>query len=120
MMRTMRNTVVAFALAGALIVGLGGCGGDDDGGGAAEGGGDSDAAVVIENFEFTLQPVAAGEDFTVDNRDSATHTVTADDGAFDIEVGGDSTAAGSAPAQAGEYAIHCEIHPRMTGTLVVE
>jgi plastocyanin len=75
--------------------------------------------VTIDGFSFAASPVTAGASFTVDNRDSVAHTVTADDGAFDVRVGGGSDAGVTAPDEPGTYAFHCEIHPSMTGELVV-
>jgi plastocyanin len=53
------------------------------------------------------------------NEDSITHTVTADDGAFDSG----NLAAGKAFSftfdQAGTFAYHGKIHQRMTGTVTV-
>jgi hypothetical protein len=94
MIRSMVTKRFALALvcAAALSTGLAACGGDDDddsggsGSGSATEADGGSAAVTIEGFEFSAQPVAAGSSFEVDNRDSAAHTFTADDGAFDVEV----------------------------------
>jgi plastocyanin len=128
MIRSMVSKRFALALvcAAALSTGLAACGGDDDddsggsGSGSATEADGGSAAVTIEGFEFSAQPVAAGSSFEVDNRDSAAHTFTADDGAFDVEVDGGDSAAVDAPADAGTYAFHCKIHTDMTGELVVE
>jgi len=53
------------------------------------------------------------------NRDTATHTATADGGAFDtkeIRPGAKSTVTLS---KAGTYEYHCDIHPTMHGSIVV-
>ncbi len=87
--------------------------GDDDG--AAAG------TVEAADFTFTAAPVAAGGEVTFKNSDAAPHTMTADDGAFDsgrVEPG--ATATVMAPADPGDYAFHCEIHPDMKATLTVE
>ena len=76
--------------------------------------------VEIENFKFspaTLQ-MEAGDKVQFINRDSAPHTATADNGAFDtgrLRRGQDATVESKA---AGEYSYICAIHPRMKGTIV--
>jgi hypothetical protein len=61
----------------------------------------------------------AGSTVTWMNSGAAPHTVTADDGAFDS----DRLAPGASFSQpfdtAGTFTYHCEIHPQMTGTIVV-
>ena len=78
-------------------------------------------AVSIAGFAF--QPgklgVVVGDTVTWTNNDGASHSATADGGAFDTGVlaGGDS---GSFTfTTAGTFAYHCKIHPRMTGTITV-
>jgi plastocyanin len=138
-----RSTTRALALAAAalLALGLAACGDDDDdaadtgdepttteaedtGTTAADDTGDEatgDATVVAQDFTFTVpDSVAAGATVTFDNQDSAPHTMTADDDAFDSgNVTGGSQGEVTAPSEAGEYAFHCEIHPNMTATLTV-
>lgn len=126
----MRNKWLAAGLVGVLGLGLAACGGDDDDDtGAADTEADAgdggapaaDVAVNIEGFAFEdVSPVAAGAEFAVENADSATHTFTADDGAFNESVGGGETITVTAPSEPGEYPYRCEIHTSMTGTLVVE
>lgn len=83
-------------------------------------GDDSDATtIVIEGFAYQVPlEVPAGVTITVRNDDQATHTVTADDGSFAVEVAGGETVTFSGPS-AGSYAFHCEIHASMTGELQV-
>jgi plastocyanin len=139
-----RSTTRALALAAAalLALGLAACGDDDDdaadtgdepttteaedtGTTAADDTGDEatgDATVVAQDFSFTVpDSVAVGATVTFDNQDSAPHTMTADDDAFDSgNVTGGSQGEVTAPSEAGDYAFHCEIHPNMTATLTVE
>ena len=90
-----------------------------DGTAAGAGAASSGAAVTIEGFAFKLPAsVQAGATVSITNDDSATHTFTADDGSFGVSVGGGKTATVTAPA-AGTHKVHCEIHPSMTGELVV-
>jgi plastocyanin len=106
----LTGLLVAFALL-TLAPGLG------VSGAAAQDG----AAVIIVDFAF--QPasleVPAGTTVTWTNSGAATHTVTADNGAFDSG----RLASGATFSQtfdtAGTFAYHCEIHPQMTGTIVV-
>src|SRR5262245_54840230 len=98
MMRSMmsKRSFLALVCAASLSVGLAACGGDDDdddGGAATTSGNTTEAdgggvAVTIQDFEFSAQPVAAGSSFEVENKDSADHTMTANDGEFDVEVDG--------------------------------
>lgn len=95
---------------------------DGGGYGAANGGGGagSGATLAIRDFTFAATSVAPGGLVTVVNDDSAAHTVTAEDGAFDSgDVRGGATSSFQAPDEAGTYEFQCEIHPDMTGTLTV-
>jgi plastocyanin len=74
---------------------------------------------VIEGFAYQVPlEVPAGVTVTVRNDDQATHTVTADDGSFAVEVVGGATGSFEGPS-AGSYPFHCEIHASMTGELQV-
>ncbi len=54
------------------------------------------------------------------NRDDEPHTVTADNGSFRIgPFNNKSPEVLVAPTSTGSFAFHCEIHPTMHGTLVV-
>jgi plastocyanin len=98
--------------------------GGDDGNGADNAGGNAgapaSAAMTISGFQFSSVEVAAGGQVTVTNQDSAPHTVTSDDGAFDTgNIGGGSSTTFTAPSQPGTYQFHCNIHSGMSGTLTV-
>ena len=55
------------------------------------------------------------------NADAAAHTLTAKDGAFDTgSVDQGAITSFTAPAVPGTYEFFCEIHPSMTGSLVVD
>lgn len=78
------------------------------------------ASMMIEDFEFSDPgTVAPGAKITVENVDAVTHTVTADDGDFDVPVGPGETVTFTAPSGPGDYGFTCTPHPAMTGTLVV-
>jgi plastocyanin len=79
------------------------------------------AAVSIVDFAF--QPasleVAAGTTVTWTNNGQARHTATADDGTFDsgrLRPGESFSFTFNTP---GTFAYHCDVHPDMTGTIVV-
>ncbi len=92
------------------------------GGGAttqASGGGAEEPTLMIIDFTFPADiSVAAGSTVTIQNNDSAAHTVTADDGSFDVEIAGGGSAEFTAPA-AGSYAFACNFHATMQATLTV-
>jgi plastocyanin len=122
---------LALAAAGILTFTAAACGDDDDDAidveetptteeAAGDGGTTStaadapavDATVVAEDIEFQQVPASVAP---------GPHTLTADEGnAFDsgvVEGGGQGEV--TAPAEPGDYAFHCEIHPGMTATLTV-
>jgi plastocyanin len=78
--------------------------------------------IRISDFSFG-QPrtVAAGAVVLVSNADAAAHTLTAEDGTFDTgSVDEGTTISFTAPAVPGRYEFFCDIHPTMTGELVVD
>jgi plastocyanin len=77
------------------------------------------ADITVKDFAFTSTPVKAGATVTVHNTGAATHTVTASDGSFDVSVDPGKTVTFTAPAKAGTFAFHCNIHTQMHGTLIV-
>ncbi len=125
----LRVLLVSAALA-AASPGLAACGDDGDtgdtGGATAPGDaattspaapGAADApAIVISGFAFSVSAAAPGT-VTVRNDDAAPHTVTADDGSFDVRVAPNATA--QIEVGAGSHPFRCTIHPTMTGTLEV-
>jgi len=86
------------------------------------GGGGSASAATIQNFSF--QPasitVAVGSTVTWTNKDSASHTVTADDGSFDSKPIASGSTFSQTFTKAGTYAYHCAIHPSMKATITVQ
>ncbi|MBG6218202.1 plastocyanin [Arthrobacter sp. CAN_A6] len=77
-------------------------------------------SISIDNFVFsgpgTVNP---GGEITVTNNDTEIHSVTADDGSFDISIPGGQSATFTAPSGAGSYGFFCKFHGNMTGTLTV-
>ena len=83
--------------------------------------GASATAVVIRNFSFSPKTltVVAGTRVEVANRDGTQHTLTAINGSFDTGVLAGGKHASVSPRTPGTFRYHCNIHPDMTGTLVV-
>ena len=138
--RSRPSRLLLLSASGLLLtLGLAACGGDDDTGtggttteaqgndyGSGDSGGDAGEAgeyvVVAKDFSLTDLTVEPGEEFTLDNQGENTHTLTADDGAFDsgeVAAGTQSDPL-TPPDEPGEYGFHCEIHSSMTATLTVE
>ena len=89
---------------------------------ATAGGAPAPVAIRIVDFSFG-QPrtVKAGSVVQVSNADAEAHTLTAMNGAFDTgSVDGGSTVSFTAPNAPGTYEFYCDIHPSMTGQLVVD
>ena len=81
---------------------------------------DSGAVSIVDfAFEPASLEVATGTTVTWTNNGQARHTATADDGTFDsgrLQSGETFSFTFNTP---GTFAYHCEIHPEMTGTIVV-
>ncbi len=128
----VRRSLFALVTAALLVAGSAACGSDDstatssgDGatttGDSGGGGPEGDGTIVAEDFSLADLTVAPGAEIVLQNDGSTKHTATADDGSFDLEAdGGQSSDPATAPAEAGSYPFHCEIHASMTATLTVE
>jgi plastocyanin len=83
------------------------------------GGGDS---VAIKDFAYgpASIDVTVGTTVAWTNEDSASHTVTADDGSFDSASLANGATFSQAFATAGTFPYHCTIHPNMKGTVIVK
>jgi plastocyanin len=81
----------------------------------------SGTITIDSSFNFAATPVKAGGTVTVKNNSSSQHTVTADDSSagFNMTIDPGKTATFTAPATAGTYKFHCNIHNFMHGTLTV-
>jgi plastocyanin len=122
-MRT-RHLLLAFS----MVVVVAACGGDDDAGSdatdaaatdATSAAAGSDAGLTIQGSAFSPQELTApAGTIEITNQDGMTHTVTADDGAFDVSVDGGATASITVDTP-GSYPFHCNIHSFMTGTLII-
>jgi plastocyanin len=141
----VRRSLLALATATLLVAGAAACGSDDntstssgndatttsvDSSGGRYGSGDTsggsgestDGTIMAKDFSLTDLTVGPGEKFTMKNEGPATHTATADDGAFDSGqvTAGSSSSEMTAPMEPGSYPFHCQIHATMTATLTVE
>ena len=79
--------------------------------------------VSIENFSFVPAQITvrAGTKVTWVNNDSASHTVTANNGAFDSGTLQQGEKFSRTFTKAGKkFAYHCEIHPQMQGKVTVK
>ncbi len=79
-------------------------------------------AVDIKNFKF-IPPdltVKAGTKLAVTNEDTAEHTLTSDDGAFDSGDLGQGDKATITLSKPGTFTYHCDFHAFMTGTITVK
>jgi plastocyanin len=81
---------------------------------------DPDATMIIESFQFRgPDEVDAGTALTVTNRDSASHTWTAEDGTFDTGTLRQGDTATVTLDAAGTYEFRCDFHPSMGGSITV-
>lgn len=81
---------------------------------------DEEIVITITDFTFAVpESVPPGAEITVVNEDEAYHTVTSDDGSFDVGARKGEPLTFTAPDEPGEYPFHCTPHPSMTATLVV-
>jgi plastocyanin len=86
------------------------------------GGGGAGNAVTIQNFAFnpsTIE-VAVGTTVTWTNMDTASHTVTADDGSFDSKALATGATFQQTFSTAGTFTYHCSIHTSMKATVTVK
>jgi plastocyanin len=102
----------------ALAVGLAACGSSSKSSTPAASGSGTAQITIDSSFTFHVTPVKAGSRVTVKNDANVMHTVTDDNGGFDVTINPGKTATFTAPA-AGAYPFHCKIHTTMKGALTV-
>ena len=80
------------------------------------------AEVKIDNFSFgpAALTVAAGTTVTWTNRDDIPHTVVSTDNVFKSKALDTDEKFSYTFTKAGTYPYFCSIHPKMTGTVVVQ
>jgi len=84
----------------------------------------SGSAITIDNFAFSPASISVkvGTKVTVTNKDSTTHTWTADKGqglAWDSSNLTPGKSYSFTFTKPGTYKYHCNVHASMTGTIVV-
>jgi len=81
----------------------------------------SGAAVEIKDFAFNPAnlTITAGTTVTWTNNDTVPHTVTAADGSFDSGTLSPGDTFTHTFTSAGSFDYHCDFHPNMQGTIVV-
>ena len=82
----------------------------------------SAAEVKVDNFSFgpTTLTVAVGTTVTWTNRDDIPHTVVSTDKVFKSKVLDTDEKFSFTFSKAGTYPYFCSIHPKMTGSVVVQ
>ncbi len=110
-----------IALCASLAIPLAACGSSDESASASSASGiDAISEVVVQNYVFPAVTTTTGAELRFVNRDDESHTVTADDGTFKVGPFDNKTPVVLvAPTTPGSFPFHCEIHPTMHGTLVV-
>lgn len=78
-----------------------------------------ETVITISGMAFSAAIATPGTTVRIVNTDAVPHTVTADDGSFDVFVEADAEVTFVAPATPGSYSFFCAVHPSMTGTLLV-
>jgi plastocyanin len=114
--RSNRRRLSALAFTALLMATA--CGGSDDEGGDASSA-SADKTITISNFEFAPEvlEVKVGDIITVDNKDSAEHTVTAKDKSFDTGRFASGTKTLTV-TKAGRFEYVCDVHPFMTNRVI--
>jgi plastocyanin len=111
-------------LAGALLLAACGSGTPAKSGSSSPTGtSSSGTSITISNFMFSPMSltVSPGATVKVTNKDSATHTLTANGGQFNTgDVTQNQTKTFKAPSKPGTYHYICNIHQYMMGTIVVK
>jgi plastocyanin len=82
----------------------------------------ANAAVKIDNFSFGPQTVTVpvGTTVTWTNSDDIPHTSVSTEGVFKSKVLDTDEKFSYTFSKAGTYPYYCTIHPKMTGTVVVQ
>ena len=105
------NRRMGLLLGGLVVLATTACGG---GGNASPTAAGSGRTITIEDFEFSPLDVQAkvGDTISVVNKDAASHSLTAEDKAFDTGPFGQETKTFTVSAP-GRYSYFCTVHPYM-------
>lgn len=71
-------------------------------------------------FQSTNLTVKAGTTVTWTNKDSAPHTVTANDGSFDSGTMATNVTYSHTFSKTGTFSYYCTVHPSMKATVIVQ
>ena len=115
----MHRRILIFIAMSALALGLAACGSSSKNTSPAASSSGPAQITIDAGFTFHPTPVKAGSTVTVKNDSTSQHTVTQDGGGFNVTVDAGKTATFTAPAAAGTFKFHCNIHNFMHGTLTV-
>jgi plastocyanin len=117
----MHHFAVRFVLLAALVLMGSTFGLAQYGGGTGGGQAPAPNGVNIENFEFNpnILTVPVGTKVTWKNLDGATHTATSRSGVFNTGNLSRNQEGAHIFDKAGSFDYFCQIHPNMTGTIVV-
>lgn len=115
--------VAAGAVAAGVVVAVAivVAGGDDGGSKPKPFVPDKDKTIVARGLAYhpTELTLEVGDAVTFRNRDNVAHTFTADDGQWNSRTIQPGTLYAYTLPRAGTFTFHCEIHPRMKGTITV-
>lgn len=135
---SLRRLMVIPAVALLVPAALSACGDNDDnaddavddaaapvsteagGGGDASGAAAVDIVSVSDGFDPATITVDVGTEVVWTNIDGASHTTTADDGAWDSGNLGQGESFTFAASEEGVFGYFCAIHPSMVGEIIVE
>jgi plastocyanin len=120
----MRRSVFIASLAAALVLGMGAFGTGRKGSVTRAQQKASTMEVKVDNFSFgpATLTVPVGTAVTWTNRDDVPHTIvsTDDPKAFKSKVLDTDEKFSFAFTKSGTYPYFCSIHPKMTGTVIVQ
>ena len=120
----MRRSVFIASLAAALVLGMGAFGTGRKGSVTRAQQKASSMEVKVDNFSFgpATLTVPVGTEVTWTNRDDIPHTIvsTDDPKAFKSKVLDTDEKFSFAFTKPGTYPYFCSIHPKMTGTVIVQ
>ncbi len=107
------NRWAGLLLGGVLVLVTAACGGGGDDSKPSAAGGEG-TTITIKDFDYSPRDVEAkvGDTITVVNADAASHTLTAEDKAFDTGPFGKETRTFTVSAP-GKFTFSCTIHPYM-------